>query len=43
MKVLYIAPDFPNEGKNAAQVRANQLLPRLSRCINLQIMVYPYI
>ncbi len=38
MKLLYVAPDFPNEGKNAAQVRANQLLPRLANEVDLHVL-----
>jgi len=38
MKVLYVAPDFPNKSINAAQVRANQLLPRLNKKIDLYVL-----
>ena len=40
LKVLYVAPDYPNENKNAAQVRANQLLPRLARVVDLHVFAY---
>ena len=38
MRVLYVAPNFPNEGKNAAQVRANQLLARLAQEVDLHVL-----
>ena len=38
MKVLYVAPDFPNTNTNAAQVRANQLLPRLAQQVDLHVL-----
>lgn len=37
LKVLYIAPEFPNLNENAAQVRANQLLTRLSKRVELHV------
>ncbi len=40
MKVLYIAPEYPNINTNAAQVRANQLLTRLSLRVDLHIFGY---
>lgn len=40
MKVLYIAPEFPNRSENAAQVRANQLLSRLSEKVELHVFGY---
>lgn len=40
LKVLYVAPEFPNYGENAAQVRANQLLSRLSKQVDLHVLGY---
>lgn len=41
MKILYIAPEYPSPGENAAQVRANALLPRLAEQVDLRILAYP--
>lgn len=41
MKILYVAPEFPNLNKNAAQVRSNCLLPLLDKYVDLQILSYP--
>ena len=40
MKVLYVAPDFPNNNSCAAQVRANQLLPILAKKVDLFVFGY---
>lgn len=40
LKVLYVAPDYPNKNKSAAQVRANQLLPRLNKYVDLSVFAY---
>lgn len=40
LKILYIAPDFPNDNRNATHVRANQLLPRLSKQVRLSVFSY---
>lgn len=41
MKVLYIAPEYPSAGKNAAQVRANALIPRLKDRLDLRVFSFP--
>ncbi|MDH5388280.1 MAG: glycosyltransferase family 4 protein [Gammaproteobacteria bacterium] len=40
MKVLYVAPDFPNNNSCAAHVRANQLLPILAKKVDLYVFGY---
>jgi len=40
MKVLYVAPDFPNNNSCAAHVRANQLLPALAKNVDLYVFSY---
>lgn len=40
MKVLYVAPDFPNNNSCAAHVRANQLLPVLAKKVDLYVFGY---
>lgn len=37
MKILYISPSFPNDNQKAADVRANQLLKRLSQQVDLHV------
>lgn len=41
IKVLYITPAFTNNNQTAAEVRANCLLPQLSKLVDLQILGYP--
>ena len=41
MKVLYLAPEFPSAGSNAAQARAKALLPRLAKRVDLRTMAFP--
>ena len=41
MKLLYIAPEYPSAGKNAAQVRANALVPRLREKLDLRVFSFP--
>lgn len=41
IKVLYVAPEVTNKKENAAQVRANCLLPKLNELVDLQILGYP--
>lgn len=41
MKLLYIAPEYPSVGKNAAQVRANALIPRLQDRLDLRVFSFP--
>lgn len=41
MKVLYVAPQYPNRGRNAAQVRANALLARLRSHVELRVLAFP--
>jgi glycosyltransferase involved in cell wall biosynthesis len=38
IKVLYVAPEYPNANQNATQVRASQLLPRLAKHVNLHVL-----
>lgn len=38
MKVLYIAPEFPNNNENATQVRASQLLVKLAKHVELHVL-----
>jgi len=40
-RVLYIAPEYPASGENAAQVRANALLPRLRELTELRVLAFP--
>lgn len=40
-RVLYIAPEYPSPGENAAQVRANALLPRLRALTDLRVLAFP--
>ena len=41
MKVLYVAPEYPNRGLNAAQIRANAVLKRLQDQVQLRVLAYP--
>lgn len=41
MKILYVAPEYPSAGRNAAQVRANSLLPRLAEGVDLRVLAFP--
>jgi len=41
VKVLYIAPQYPNDNENAAQVRSNILLPLLNDKVSLKVVGYP--
>ncbi|MEW6037067.1 MAG: glycosyltransferase family 4 protein [Pseudomonadota bacterium] len=41
IRVLYIAPEYPAPGENAAQVRANALLPRLRQQADLRVLAFP--
>jgi len=43
MKVLYVAPDFPNDNSCAAHVRANQLLPVLAKKVDLYVFSYSHV
>ena len=38
MKVLYVAPNFPNDGQNAADTRLRQILPRLEKMVDLKVL-----
>jgi glycosyltransferase involved in cell wall biosynthesis len=40
MKVLYVAPRFPNCNQSAAETRSNQLLPFLKKNVDLKILGY---